>query len=61
MPFGMPESPRCPKCSKPVYTAEERVAAGAKWHKFCFKCGELRSREPLIKNALFLEQSLLKS
>jgi len=35
----MPESPRCPKCSKPVYTAEERVAAGAKWHKFCYKCG----------------------
>jgi len=30
--------PRCARCSKDVYDAEEVTAAGLKWHQSCFKC-----------------------
>ncbi|KAI3379546.1 hypothetical protein SNEBB_004425 [Seison nebaliae] len=33
---------RCPKCQQPVYHAEEVLAAGRKWHKFCFACSFCR-------------------
>jgi len=38
MPFKAPEIERCPACSKPVYPAEAKLAAGAKFHSGCFKC-----------------------
>lgn len=33
--------PKCTKCNKTVYFAEEVVACRRKWHKLCLKCGEL--------------------
>ncbi|XP_052248930.1 cysteine and glycine-rich protein 1-like [Dreissena polymorpha] len=33
-------SDRCPRCTKPVYFAEQMLALGKKYHKLCLKCAE---------------------
>ena len=33
--------PKCSRCRKTVYFAEEVVACRRKWHKMCLKCGEI--------------------
>jgi hypothetical protein len=35
--------PKCQRCSKEVYSAEEVQAAGQKWHQTCFRCLECKA------------------
>jgi uncharacterized protein with PIN domain len=39
-PKFTPQAPKCAKCNKNVYKAEEVRAANKTFHKFCFKCTE---------------------
>ena len=60
MPFGV-QIIRCPKCRQPVYQAEEVSAAGKKWHKLCFKCGQFSLLiYPLISRRSSIETGLCK-
>ncbi|KAJ2452027.1 hypothetical protein EV183_003205 [Coemansia sp. RSA 2336] len=46
MVFGT-QAPRCPRCTKAVYPAEERMGPEGPWHKTCFKCRDCgHSLEP---------------
>ncbi|CAO3574947.1 unnamed protein product [Mortierella alpina] len=43
--FVAPTSPRCPRCTKSVYSAEQVIGPnGAAWHKSCFTCRECNRR-----------------
>ncbi len=37
----IPSAPKCPKCNKSVFKAEEVRAANQIFHKLCFKCSKL--------------------
>mmetsp|Transcript_27300 Transcript_27300/g.48258 ORF Transcript_27300/g.48258 Transcript_27300/m.48258 type:complete len:214 (+) Transcript_27300:127-768(+) len=38
--FG--KAPKCPRCAKTVYFAEQKMVLGKAWHKPCFTCKECK-------------------
>ncbi|KAJ1648475.1 hypothetical protein IWQ61_009985, partial [Dispira simplex] len=39
-----PSPPKCPRCDRSVYVAEQAVGPGGPWHRSCLTCAQCNSR-----------------
>ncbi|KAI7897905.1 uncharacterized protein BX663DRAFT_526874 [Cokeromyces recurvatus] len=44
MPLQFKGAPKCPRCEKSVYMAEQVIGPGGPWHKNCLTCKECNKR-----------------